>query len=228
MSATRKILGAIGGCLGVSTAYGAVMSATNAATGALSGVIGAKVLDAAGHAGFNALEATQTTAVGGAIIGGALGVAAGSCLGINLVLGGGANKKEKEKSASCAKLIGSAVIYAAMQSLYAVIGRAVLINNGTDVEMSNAQVAASAAVGGAISCIPAAIALLCCSAALAVGIASCAMAMAKDDMVSIRSANPPGTRLPSPFFKSSGGHTVLPEASLDIEGLRREFIVSPA
>src|SRR3990167_6686048 len=179
MSTTSKIFGGIAGCVSGAVIGGAAVGGTYAAGGALSGLVGAKVLKSAGHAGYVASEAIAATAAGSAILTTPFGALAGGCVGTALAFGVfNSNNRDKKKSSNdCAKIVGTAAIYAGVQALSAVIGRDVLIHYGIDFTMSTAKVAASAAVGAAITSIPISIAMTCCISAIALGVYCCASAI---------------------------------------------------
>lgn len=179
MGTTRKVFRGVAGCLSGTVIGGTVVGGINATLGALSGLVGAKVLESAGHVGYVASEAIAATATGSVILTAPIGALTGGCLGTALAFGffTSNNSDKKKSSNSCAQVVGTAAIYAGAQALSAVIGRDVLINNEMDFTMSTAKVAASAAVGGAITSIPVSITLICCAGAIAIGIYYCATAI---------------------------------------------------
>lgn len=161
MGAKGVVAGVGLGCLGGAVVAGAV----GAACGAMSGAIGGAVLRAAGYAGYSALEAAQMGAAGTALIDGVLGTCGGGIIGGLAGWGmfSGQNKKEEEgkrKHINGGTGCGSVTSYVASVTLGGLAGWGMFSAAGATT-MELGQTAAALAVGGAISCIPAGIGLLC-------------------------------------------------------------------
>jgi hypothetical protein len=159
---TRQILTGMGVVAGVGLATGTVVGAFGAATGAASGAAGAAILTACGYEGHTVELATQMAAAGGALLGAAEGLMAGSAVSALAFFSGYTGSKpdesKKSKGAGC---ISGVTAYTAHQVIAGMIGYGLFLAGQKASEGFGSYVA-DVAVGAAVTCIPMGIALCCC------------------------------------------------------------------
>ena len=88
---------------------GVVCGATSAATTAFAGGIGAAILNSAGHDGYIPIEAAQMGAAGGAVLGGSVGVLAGTMAACGLFGSSDESNKSNSKGALCSYIGGTVI-----------------------------------------------------------------------------------------------------------------------
>lgn len=151
----------------------AIFGSIGAAAGAFAGAIGAEILDASGYSGYNAVEAAQMGAVGGAVINGAAGFLAGSLAACGL-FGGSDSDSDKEKKKTVTE---QAVAYTAGTVIAGLTGYGIMNSGHYETIMELGQTAAAFAIGGAVTMIPATCALTC----IAVPLVLAAVALAEHE-----------------------------------------------
>lgn len=154
--------------MGLGATGGAALSA---GVGALSGSVGAAIMNSAGHAGYAVTEATQMGAVGGAVLGGGSGLIVGAGLGGELSSSKEVNKKSSESICS------SLLAYTGGAVIGGLTGFGIMKAAGSISIMGLGETAASFAIGGAVTMIPASVAILC----IALPLALCAVACIKEE-----------------------------------------------
>lgn len=136
---------------------------------AASGATGAAILSSSGYTGYVASEAAKMGAIGGSIFGSITGALRGGLSNLGLF-----KKKEEEKDNN--GIWESAISYTGGSVLGGLIGYGVL-NSASVTVMELGQAAASFAVGGAVTMIPASCAIIC----ICLPIAACALIYLKED-----------------------------------------------
>lgn len=132
---------------------GVSLGAIGSALGAFSGAVGAEILDAAGHSGYHPIEAAKMGAIGGAVLYGASGVLTGALASCGLF----SSSENSNKNRSNESIAG----YAASMVLTGLTGYGIMNSGDYQTVMELGQTAASFAVGGAITAIPAGCGLVC-------------------------------------------------------------------
>ena len=143
---------------------GVVFGGTSAATTAFAGGIGAAILNSAGHDGYIPIEAAQMGAAGGAVLGGSVGVLAGTMAACGLFGGSDESNKSNSQGALCG--------YVSSTVVTGLVGYAIMNTANQETGMPLAQTAASFAVGGAVTMLPAGCALICIATPFALAIAA--------------------------------------------------------
>ena len=141
---------------------GIVYGAMGAAAGAFAGGVGASILNKAGYGGYVPLEAAQMGAIGGAVLSGAAGVVAGTLRSCGL-FSNPSNENQGESNNSQHQ----AVTYAAHAVLAGLVGYGIMNATSHETVMQLAETAASFAVGGAVTMMPATWGLTCIALPLA-------------------------------------------------------------
>ncbi len=144
---------------------GVVLGSMGAAAGAFAGGVGAAILKSSGYDGYNPIEAAQMGAVGGAVLDGSVGVLVGALASCGLF--SSSNKSDNKESNTKQTAVG----YVAGTVIAGLTGYGIMNAGNNETVMQLAQTAASFAVGGAVTMIPASCALICITVPLVVAAA---------------------------------------------------------